>query len=64
MVQNVGVADKAVRFILGMLLLSLAFVGPQTPWGFLGLIFISTALLNYCPLYTLLKINTCPVKPK
>lgn len=60
---NEGTADRAVRAIVGLGVISLVFVGPQTPWGWLGLIPLGTALVGWCPLYTLLGINTCGVKP-
>lgn len=62
--KNEGTADRVVRFALGLALLSLVFVGPQTLWGLLGLIPITTALLGSCPVYTLLGINTCPMKAR
>ncbi len=53
--------ERALRVVLGLALLSIAFVGPKTPWGFLGIVPIATGLLGSCPLYTLLGWNTCPV---
>ena len=60
--QNVGTADRAIRVVLGVALLALVFVGPRTPWGLVGLIPLTTALLGRCPLYALLGISTCPVR--
>jgi hypothetical protein len=60
---NVGSVDRVLRATLGLAVLSLAFVGPQTPWGYLGLIPLFTATIGWCPLYSLFGINTCP-KPK
>lgn len=51
--------DRALRVLLGLALLSLAFVGPQTPWGWLGLVPLFTGLIGSCPLYTLLGLRTC-----
>ncbi len=51
--------ERLLRVILGLGLLSLAFVGPKTPLGFLGLVPLLTGLLGSCPLYTLLGISTC-----
>ena len=56
--------DRAVRVLLGIGLLSLVFVGPQTPWGWLGLIPLLTGALGSCPLYTVFGIGTCEVKPR
>lgn len=59
--QNVGTIDRAVRVIIGLGAIALVFVGPTTPWGWLGLIPLLTATLGTCPLYTLLGISSCPV---
>jgi hypothetical protein len=63
MQRNMGTIDKGLRIIVGLVLLSLVFVGPQTPWGWLGLVPLATALINWCPLYTLFGIATCAPKP-
>jgi len=60
--KNEGNLDRVLRAMLGLGLLSLVVVGPQTLWGLLGLIPLSTALLGSCPAYTLLGISTCPMK--
>ena len=60
--KNEGNTDRLLRVILGTAVLSLYFVGPKTPWALLGIIPIATGLLGSCPVYTLLGINTCPVK--
>jgi hypothetical protein len=59
---NEGTADRIFRAIVGIGLLSIVFVGPKTPWGWLGIVPLSTSLMGWCPLYTLLGINTCGVK--
>ena len=64
MTQNVGGIDRILRIIVGLGLLSLVFIGPQTPWGWLGLIPLGTALVGWCPPYALLGIRTCPRKDK
>jgi hypothetical protein len=33
-VMNVGTTDRIIRVVLGLILLSLVFVGPQTWWDF------------------------------
>jgi Protein of unknown function (DUF2892) len=55
--------ERVIRVALGLTVLSFAFVGPQTAWGFLGLIPILTGIVGSCPAYTLLGISTCPYKP-
>lgn len=63
MTRNEGTIDRIVRVVVGAGIVSLAFVGPQTPWAYLGLIPIATGLMGYCPAYALVGINTCPHKP-
>ncbi len=48
--------------IAGVVLISLAFVGPASKWFLLGLIPLATGLLGWCPPYALLGISTCPRK--
>jgi hypothetical protein len=59
MEKNVGSVDKMVRIFAGLALISLVFIGPQTPWGWLGLVPLITGLVNWCPLYRVLGVNTC-----
>jgi hypothetical protein len=60
--KNVGNTDRAVRIILGIGLIALVFVGPQTVWGWVGVIPLLTAFVGSCPLYSLLGVNSCPTK--
>ncbi|MFN7055575.1 DUF2892 domain-containing protein [Hyphomonas sp.] len=60
---NEGTIDRALRIIVGVVLIAMVFTGPQTPWGWIGLVPLATGLIGWCPLYTLLGIRTCPVKP-
>ena len=62
MKQNVGSIDRALRAIVGIGLISLVFIGPQTVWGWIGVVPLATALLGWCPPYALLGINTCGTK--
>ena len=59
---NVGTVDRVIRILFGVVLLSLVFVGPKTPWGWVGILPLLTGLIRSCPLYTLLGLSTCPVK--
>ncbi len=60
--MNEGTWDRAARIALGLALLSLAFIGPQTPWGFIGIVPLVTGVTGFCPLYRLLGVSTCRVK--
>jgi len=59
MKKNVGSVERAIRIITGIAILSLAFVGPQSPWAYLGIIPLATGLMGWCPAYALLGISTC-----
>ena len=61
MTRNEGTIDRALRIILGLGLISLVFVGPQTAWGWIGIIPLVTGALGTCPLYSMLGISTCPM---
>jgi hypothetical protein len=60
LVVNEGGVDRAVRVILGIVLLSLTVVGPKTWWGLIGILPLATGLTGSCLLYTLLGIDTRP----
>ena len=60
--KNVGTIDRVLRIVVGLALISIVFVGPQTPWGWIGGVPLATALIGYCPLYSVLGIKTCPTK--
>jgi hypothetical protein len=60
--RNEGTIDRTLRVIAGAALVSLVFVGPETPWGWLGLVPLVTGLVGNCPVYSLLGISTCPIK--
>lgn len=62
MTCNVGGIDRILRIILGLGLLSLVFVGPQTLWGLVGLVPLATAIFRWCPPYALLGFSTCKDK--
>lgn len=66
MKANVGRADKILRIVAGLGLLSLILIleGNARWWGLVGLIPLATGLINFCPLYTLFGLTTCPVKDK
>ena len=59
MTTNVGTVDRVLRVIIGLGLISLVFVGPQTPWGWIGAVPLVTALIGWCPAYSLIGVKTC-----
>lgn len=64
MQKNVGSVDKILRIVIGLGLLSLLFVleAPMKYLGLIGLVPLATSLMGWCPLYTLVGVNTCKVK--
>jgi hypothetical protein len=62
MSRNEGTIDRAIRIIAGLVLISLVFIGPQTVWGWIGVVPLITGFVGYCPAYRLLGINTCALK--
>jgi len=67
MKKNMGSADRVIRILLGVLFIVLyAFKTVQGTWGIVlaavGGVFLLTSLVSFCPLYTIVGINTCKVK--
>ena len=63
MTTNEGTFDRILRIALGLALLSLAFVGPRSMLGLVGLIPLATGLIGVCPLYRMFGVNTCRIRP-
>lgn len=59
--KNVGSTDRIIRLVVGALLVVLTLMGTIGVWGWLGLILIGTAFLNFCPLYRILGKSTCKI---
>jgi hypothetical protein len=59
MKKNVHNVERVVRIIIGLVLLSLVFIGPKTAWGWIGVVPLLTGLTGWCPPYSLLGISTC-----
>ena len=47
MTLNVGGVDRALRIIVGIVLLALVVMGPKTWWGLVGIIPLLTGLVRY-----------------
>ena len=63
MTRNEGNADRAVRAVAGIALIGLTLSGTIGPWGWIGIVPLATAAIGWCPLYSVLGMNTCGVKP-
>jgi len=58
MKTNEGPTDRILRVVAGIGILSLAFVGPKTPWAYVGIVPLATGIVM-CPLYALFGISPC-----
>jgi hypothetical protein len=64
MSRNEGTLDRVLRVIAGLALLSIVFIGPQSPLGWVGLVPLLTGLVGVCPVYSLFGIRTCSLPEK
>jgi ABC-type polysaccharide/polyol phosphate export permease len=62
MSANVGTVDRILRIVVGIILIALVFVGPHTPWGWIGVIPLVTGIVGFCPAYSAFGLNTCAKK--
>lgn len=61
---NVGTIDRIARAIIGIVLIALAATQVIGVWGYIGVVPLLTSVFGICPAYTLLGMNTCPMKAK
>lgn len=61
MKTNVGSIDRIARVVVGLLLITLAAMGSIGAWGWIGIVPLATAAFGFCPLYSVLGLNTCPL---
>ncbi|MDL2336796.1 MAG: DUF2892 domain-containing protein [Pseudomonadota bacterium] len=61
MKKNEGTIDRALRVLVGLLLIAGAFTHTIGVWGYIGVVPLLTGALGMCPLYTMLGIDTCPL---
>jgi hypothetical protein len=62
MKTNAGTIDRALRALLGLVLIALTLTGAIGLWGWIGAVLLATAALGYCPLYTVFGFSTCATK--
>ena len=67
MKKNMGMTDRIIRSVVAVVIVALYFTGLVT--GTLGIvllvaggIFLATSFVSFCPLYTLIGVNTCSIK--
>jgi hypothetical protein len=64
MTTNEGALDRSIRIVVGLALLSLTVVGPQTLLGLVGLVPLLTGIVRFCPLYRVFGIRTCALSAR
>jgi hypothetical protein len=62
MKANVGGMDRILRIVLGLALIGLTLTGTIGVWGWIGVVPLATGAVSFCPLYSMLGLNTCPNK--
>jgi hypothetical protein len=64
---NESSLDRIIRAVLGIVLFALTFTMLTGIWqivaGVLGLVMLATAAVGFCPLYRIVGISTCAVRP-
>lgn len=62
MTYNMSMLDRTLRILIALVILSLALVldGGARWLSLLGFIPLGTALIGYCPAYSLLGMSTAP----
>jgi hypothetical protein len=61
MKANIGGIDKVLRLVVGVALIAWAVMGGPV-WAWIGVVPVVTVLINFCPLYAVLGMNTCSTK--
>lgn len=67
MKKNMGNPDRIIRLLLAVVFAVLYFTNTVTGTAgiillILGAVFVLTSFISFCPLYTLVGLNTCPAK--
>ena len=59
---NIHPVERVIRIVAGLILTSLAFVGPANLWFLLGIIPLATGVVGWCPPYAIFGFSTCSTK--
>ncbi len=59
MTRNLASWDRIARLVLGALLVVATLTGAIGVWGYIGVVFLATAGMNFCPLYKVFGFKTC-----
>jgi hypothetical protein len=61
---NVGGIDRILRIVVGLALIGATLAGMIGVWGWIGVVPLLTGIFKFCPAYTLLGLNSCPMESK
>lgn len=61
MKKNMGLLDRRIRIVLGLLIIA-AGIYFETWWGLIGVVFLATSLISWCPLYIPFGLSTRKTK--
>jgi hypothetical protein len=65
MKANVGGIDKVLRIVAGLALLGMGVAGVVPLLiGLIGIVPLATGLLGWCPAYSLIGLNSCPMQDR
>jgi Protein of unknown function (DUF2892) len=56
---NVGGVDRVLRIVIGLVLVGMAATNLVGIWGWIGIVPLVTGLFRFCPLYSIIRINSC-----
>ena len=62
--KNEATIERVLRVLVGIGVLSLTVIGPQSMWGLVGLVPLLTGSIGSCPLCTVFGFSTCPMEKK
>jgi len=57
--RNLASWDRIARVVFGAALVIGALTGAIGLWGWVGIVFLATAGMNFCPLYRIIGFKTC-----
>ncbi len=60
--RNEHMIERVIRVVVGVAAIAMVFVGPQTVWGWLGVVPLITGALGRCPAYGIFGVRTCALE--
>ena len=61
---NVGGIDRILRIVAGLALIGATLADVIGVWGWVGIVPLVTGLFKFCPMYSIVGMNTCPMEKK